>query len=367
MFLAIREMKHAKFKYLLIGLIMVLIAWLVFFVSGLAQGLSSDNASAIQKMEADYILLQKDAEHRITRSMLSEKQLDDVNQYIKKENIEPLGVQMTAITNGEAAKKVDVTFFAVNTKGSLMPDLVEGKQINNETKDKVIADISLKEEGLAVGDQVTDEISGQTFTISGFTKDQSFSHSPVIFMNYEAWKAMNESKMNKGQLGFNAIALQANQNQMTDIKNHMSDIDVITINEALKGIPGYSEEQGSLLMMIVFLFIIAAFVLAVFFYVITIQKMNQFGVLKAIGAKFAYLARNIMSQVMLLSVISLVISIALTYGISYMLPSSMPFDLSLGLVAGCSALFLVVSVVGSLLSLYRVAKIDAIEAIGRAA
>ncbi|WP_042346414.1 ABC transporter permease [Bacillus massiliigorillae] len=367
MFLAIREMKHAKFKYLLIGLIMVLIAWLVFFVSGLAQGLSSDNASAIQKMDADYIVLQQDAEHRITRSMLTEQQLNDVNQYVDKKNTEPLGVQMTTVTKGDAGKKVDVTFFAVNTKGALMPSVVEGKQINNETKNQVIADISLKDEGIAIGDKVTDEISGQTFTISGFTKNQSFSHAPVIFMNYEAWKAMYESKITKGQLGFNAIALKANEDQITSLEDNMANVDVITINEALKGIPGYSEEQGSLLMMIVFLFIIAAFVLAVFFYVITIQKMSQFGVLKAIGAKFTYLAKNIISQVILLSVISLVISIALTYGISLLLPSSMPFDLSIGLVAGCSGLFLAVAVIGSLLSLYRVAKVDAVEAIGRAA
>ncbi|EAF4354584.1 ABC transporter permease, partial [Listeria monocytogenes] len=34
MFLALRELKHAKLRYILIGLIMVLIAWLVLFVTG---------------------------------------------------------------------------------------------------------------------------------------------------------------------------------------------------------------------------------------------------------------------------------------------------------------------------------------------
>ncbi|MGM9922699.1 MAG: ABC transporter permease [Bacillus sp. (in: firmicutes)] len=366
MFLAIREMKHSKLKYGLIGLIMVLIAWLVFFVSGLAQGLSSDNASAIQKMDADYIVLQKDAEHRLTRSTMTEPQLQGVNQYVDKDG-EPLGIQMTAITKEGASKKIDVTFFAVDAKGYLMPNVIEGKNIDNKTKNMVIVDSSLKDEGLAVGDTIVDEISGQTLTIEGFTENQSFSHAPVVFMNFEAWKAMNETKINKGVLGYNAIAIQGSQDKADRIEKNVPGIETITMNEALQGIPGYSEEQGSLLMMIVFLFIIAAFVLAVFFYVLTIQKVNQFGVLKAIGAKFTYLARNIISQVIVLSVISLAISVGLTYGISLLLPSSMPFDLSISLVVGCSALFLLISVIGSLLSLYRVAKVDAVEAIGRAA
>ncbi|HHQ0972437.1 TPA: ABC transporter permease, partial [Listeria innocua] len=42
MFLALRELKHSKLRYILIGLIMVLIAWLVLFVTGLANGLAND-------------------------------------------------------------------------------------------------------------------------------------------------------------------------------------------------------------------------------------------------------------------------------------------------------------------------------------
>lgn len=55
MFLAIRELMHAKFRYILIGVIMVLIAMLIFIISGLAKGLSADNASAVQNLQADQI------------------------------------------------------------------------------------------------------------------------------------------------------------------------------------------------------------------------------------------------------------------------------------------------------------------------
>ncbi|MGG3989094.1 ABC transporter permease [Bacillus smithii] len=365
MFLALRELKHAKLRYFLVGLIMVLIAWLVLFVSGLAKGLSSDNASSIQKMNADYLVIQKEADNRLNRSLLSEDKLKDIQKYIESQSTAPLGIQMTTFTKNESSKKIDATIFALNMNGFLSPDVVEGHMINNTTTNEVVADSSLKEDGLKLGDHIKDQFSGKTFKIVGFTKGQSFSHAPVIHMNFKEWGAIHKLSANK-QMLFNAIALKASQDKADQIEKNITGINVIDKSQALRGIPGYSEEQGSLIMMIAFLFVIAAFVLAVFFYVITIQKINQFGVLKAIGAKTGYLARNIVSQVLLITIISLLISIALTYGVAFILPTSMPFDLTPQLILGSSGLFLVVSVIGSLLSLYRVAKIDAIEAIGRA-
>lgn len=365
MFLALREMKHAKFRYVLIGFIMVLISWLVFFVSGLAQGLSSDNASAIKEMKADYFVLQKDSNHKVTRSILDEDVYQDVKQFVPEKEATPLGVQMTTVTKNSL--KMDVTFFAVDPVSFLMPSVKEGVTLNATTENEVIADSSLQKEGVQLGDRIQDELTGREFTVIGFTDNKSFSHTPVIFMNFAGWSSLQQAKINRNEAEtYNGIALNTTTDTADELKKQVTSVDVITQKEALQGIPGYSEEQGSLLMMIVFLFVIAAFVLAVFFYVMTIQKIHQFGVLKAIGAKQIYLAKNIISQVLILTVSSLVVSIGLTYVMANLLPSSMPFYLNPALIIGCSALFLVVSLAGSLISLYKVKKIDAVDAIGRA-
>jgi len=360
MFLALRELKHAKLRYLLISVIMVLIVWLVLFVSGLAKGLSSDNASAVQEMKGNYFVLQKEADQRLTRSVLSINKTEDIQQLSGKKNAEPLGVTMTAVINEGKEKKIDASFFAISTSGFLAPNVTEGKMITDDAKHEAVADSSLKEKGVKLGDMIKDTASGKSFRIVGFTKNQSFSHAPVIHINLTEWKTIESTD------AFNAVVLNMNDKKAHALQKKESDIDVISKDEALKGIPGYQEEQGSLLMMVAFLFIIGAFVLAVFFYVMTLQKMNQFGVLKAIGAKTSYLARTILSQVVVLTLCSLAISIGLTYGVDAILPDSMPFHLDVSLIAGCSALFVAVSVLSSLLSLYRVAKVDAVEAIGRA-
>lgn len=366
MFLALREMKHAKLRYLLIGLIMVLISFLVLFVSGLAKGLSSDNASSIQNLKADYFVLDKNAEQRLNRSQLSEDKMKDITNLTEAKEMTPLGIQMTTFKKMGATKKVDSTIFGIDPTSVIAPEQAEGKTLQNANTNEAVGDLSLKEEGFKIGDRIKEEASGKKFTLIGFTKNQSYSHSPVVHITQAAWKELQKD-MGKEKPFYNAAVLNMNEDTAKKLESKISGTEIIAKKDALKSIPGYKEEQGSLLMMIAFLFVIAAFVLSVFFYVITLQKVNQFGVLKAIGAKSGYLSRTVIYQVLSLTIISLVISIALTFSIAALLPASMPFVLSLPLVAGCSVLFLAVSLIGSLISLRQVTKIDAVEAIGRAA
>ncbi|MCM3042354.1 ABC transporter permease [Paenibacillus motobuensis] len=370
MFLAIREMKHAKTRYLLISLIMVLIAFLVLFVTGLAQGLSYANASSIQNMKADYLILQQDADHRLNRSMITEdtwKQIQQASSDQQGVELNPLSVKMTSIAKVDDTKKIDATFFGIDPEGALAPVITEGRLMVAEADNEAVADKTFADKGLKLGDMIEDQASGQQYELVGFTEGQSYSHTPVILMSFKGLEATEAGRpATMESTAYNAVALSGSKTITDQITSKVQGIEIVNKDTALKGIPGYQEEQGSLLMMIAFLFIIAAFVLAVFFYVITIQKMNQFGVLKAIGAKNSYLARSLVLQVLTLSLVCLAISILLTYGVAMVLPDSMPFQLNTSVVAGCAVLFIVVSLLGSLLSLYRVVKVDAIEAIGRA-
>lgn len=99
------------------------------------------------------------------------------------------------------------------------------------------------------------------------------------------------------------------------LASHVDGVDTAMLKEAISGIPGFKEEQGALTM-ISFFVVIAAFVQAVFFYVITLQKMNQYGIIKAIGASTSYLARNLIRQVLLLAVVAVAVSIGLTFGLA---------------------------------------------------
>ena len=61
----------------------------------------------------------------------------------------------------------------------------------------------------------------------------------------------------------------------------------------------------------------------------------------------------------------MVISIVLVQGLEQILPTGMPFLLTTPMIAQYAAIFIVISILGTLISLYQVLKVDALEAIGR--
>ncbi|MEK3904473.1 ABC transporter permease [Paenibacillus sp. FSL R7-0179] len=371
MFLAIREMRHSKARYGLIMVIMLLVSFLVLFVTGLARGLAYANISALKNMPANYFAVQSDADHTFRRSQLTDTELAATRSLAGEANATPLGVQTSTITAAGADVKADITFFAVDMTGMLAPDVTEGAGFTNEVQGSAVADSKLEQSGVTIGSTIRDQASGMSWTVTGFVKDSSYSHTPVVYINQLDWQAMKQGAVKEGDSSgntnapYNVIALDVTVAQAAQLADQQQSIEVITQKQAISSVPGYSAEQNSLLMMIVFLFVIAAVVLAVFFYVITIQKTSQFGILKAMGTKMSYLAWSVVGQVMLLSVISLALGILLTLGMNMGLPDTMPFELDGQTMAMTSLLFVGMSLLGSLISVARVAKVDALEAIGR--
>ncbi|WP_340032255.1 ABC transporter permease [Paenibacillus sp. FSL K6-1122] len=375
MYLAIREMRYAKGRYALIATIMVLVSFLVLFVTGLAQGLAYDNAASVKNMAATHFVLEQDSNHRFTRSQVDQDQLNQARSVVGQENAEPLGVKMTTVSPTGDTKKIDVTLFMVNPEGWLAPTVTEGSLITDQTKGQVVVDQKLSESGVTIGTVLVDQASGTEWTVGGFVQNESFSHSPVVFLNEQEWLTLQggsrtlqgSADTNANAPIYNAIAIKDGGDQVDRLSAAMPNMEVITKSDAVSAIPGYKEEQGSLLMMIAFLYVISAFVLAVFFYVITIQKTSQFGILKAIGTRNGYLAGSVSLQVLVLSVGSLVISVLLVRLFESILPASMPFQLGLSTLALTCVLFILMSVAGSLFSVWKVTKIDALDAIGRTA
>lgn len=78
MFLAWNEIKHSKLRYGLIISVMFLISYLVFFLTGLSYGLAQDNRTAVDKWQADGIVLSDESNTNINMSMIPLKTKEKV-------------------------------------------------------------------------------------------------------------------------------------------------------------------------------------------------------------------------------------------------------------------------------------------------
>ncbi|AIQ71711.1 ABC transporter permease [Paenibacillus graminis] len=372
MFLALKELKHNKKRFLMIAIIFVLISWLVFILSGLGNGLSTLAASTFKNMKADYVVFEQGSKASMSKSLLSNELTAKLTEMPNVRAVSPMGTIMASAIKGNNAgneDKADIAIIGIDPGSFLEPKIIEGTGLTSDNMTQVIVNEAMKDdEGFKLGETFQLDGSMESLTIVGFVKDQTYNHVAAVFTPIAEWRkiAFAAPGSDKGvKEPVNAIMLQGSDIDSNAINEQLPGTDTVTRAAAVQGMPGYKEENGTIMMMLAFLLAISAFVLGVFFYVFTMQKTNQFGIMKAIGAKNGFLGKAVVSQVFVLSLSSIIAGIILTYGTAAIMPKGMPFMLEPKLVFTYSIVLLVISLLSSLVSVRTISKIDPLKALGR--
>ncbi|MBO0603599.1 ABC transporter permease [Sporosarcina sp. E16_3] len=352
MILAWKEIRRNKVRYFLISTIMVAILFLVFFITALSNGLGYADSAAMSNLKADYVVLNKEANGVLIKSGLSNKDIQEIEKKVEGD-VSSLNVSISTLDR-ERKGSVDVVYFTVNKETYGNPLIIEGKDIEELLDGEVIADESLKKFGYSLNEKVKDSRTGKEMKIAGFTKDHVYSHMPVIFADL----SMGFQSMYSDTDIYNAVLVKG-----ADFT--IAGYDVQTVQDTVNSMPGYAETQGSFIVMKTFLIIISVFVSSVFFYIITIQKVHQLGILKALGATTVDISKTILFQVSALTLVGIVVSAFAFYGIVQVMPEEMPIAFSANMMIWTGILFLVLNMIGAMLSVWKVTKIDPLDAMGR--
>jgi putative ABC transport system permease protein len=153
---------------------------------------------------------------------------------------------------------------------------------------------------------------------------------------------------------------------LAEIPDAVPGVELGTKQQISDHIPGESEQNSTLLLIQVFLVVIAAGIIAAFFYIITLQKMPELGVMKAIGAGTSYLARSLVLQVFVLALAGVLIGISIADTLDLVIGGAVPYSISATRMAVFGTLLLGTAVAGTLLSLLRIARVDPLDAINTA-
>ena len=344
MFLAWNEIKRNKLKFGLIIGILVLISYLLFLLSGLASGLINMNTEGIKKWKADAIVLNKDANQTVQQSVF--KSSDVEGKFKEEAPLKQIGV---IASNGDSEE--NALLFGVSSNSFLIPMIKEGKKFNKDND--VVIDQSLKDKGFKVGDTITLSQSDEKLHIVGVSESAKYNASPVIFANDKTIEKINPALSSDKT---NAVVVKD--------KNVDKDLEVIGIDDFVENLPGYKPQNLTMNFMITFLFVISATVIGVFLYVITLQKKNLFGVLKAQGFTNGFLMKMVLAQTFILALIGTLIGLILTLLTSLVLPEAVPVQFNIGTLIIFGIVLILTSLVGSLFSVLSIRKIDPLKAIG---
>ncbi|HAR4344296.1 TPA: ABC transporter permease [Staphylococcus aureus] len=349
MFLAWNEIRRKKLKFGLIIGVLTMISYLLFLLSGLANGLINMNKEGIDKWQADAIVLNKDANQTVQQSVFNKKDIE--NKYKKQATLKQTG---EIVSNGH--QKDNVLVFGVEKSSFLVPSLIEG---HKATKDnEVLADETLKNKGFKIGDTLSLSQSDEKLHIVGFTESAKYNASPVIFTN-----DATIAKINPRLTGDKINAVVVRDTNWKDKKLNQ-ELEAVSINDFIENLPGYKPQNLTLNFMISFLFVISATVIGIFLYVMTLQKTSLFGILKAQGFTNGYLANVVISQTLILALFGTAFGLLLTGVTGAFLPDAVPVKFDVLTLLVFAIVLMIVSVLGSLFSILTIRKIDLLKAIG---
>ncbi len=128
MFLALRELRFARGRFALMGIVIALISVLVVLLSGLSSGLVNDGVSGLKAMPATAFAFDEGTmtDNAFSRSVVDTGQVDEWQQADGIAAAEPMGVN---IVNGVAddGTQIDLTLFGVAPDGFLSPAVSSGR------------------------------------------------------------------------------------------------------------------------------------------------------------------------------------------------------------------------------------------------
>lgn len=356
MFVALRDILHAKGRFTLMIGVIALLTLLLVLLTGLTRGLAHQNISAIEALPADAVVLTPTLGDEIswTDSQVSADQATTW-QDAPGLQTEPLSVgQMRIEADGAVTS---LALFGIAPDGQVAADLPsapgEGETLLPED---IAADL-----GVTAGDTVS--VNGQDLTVTGTVPTQWYSHSPVGFVHVDTFRALAHQAEDTAGSAL-LVREDGAEDGAIDTLAEESGTRAVTVSVSLKALPSYSSENGSLTLIQGFLYGISALVTVAFLSVWTIQRTRDIAVLRALGAGARYVLRDTVGQAAILLAVGAVVGGLIGWGGGAALSTVAPFESSAVTVLIPVAGVLVIGLLGSVLATRRVTRVDPLLALG---
>ena len=358
MFVAWRDLRSARGRFVLIGAVVALITLLVGFLAGLTGGLAGQNVSAVLGLPGDRLVLQEpsDGQPSFSESAIDADAVSAWRTASGVDAVAPIGiVQGRATVQGDDSSAVAVALFGVpqDAPGSTVTDLAP------TTDDTVGLSAGAADDlGASVGDEVT--IAGSTYRVAVVGGDAWYSHTPVVALSPTAWAQADERLGGDGSATVLAVSGSPDWDAVAD----RTGTSAATPLGSLTALETFRSEVGSLGLMIVMLFGVSALVVGAFFTVWTLQRAGDVAVLKALGASDAALVRDALGQAFVVLVLGIGVGTALVAGLGALAGGALPFLLSPLTTLLPAAVMVLLGLAGAAVALRTVTHADPLTALG---
>jgi putative ABC transport system permease protein len=365
--LALKEMRRRPSRFATAAVLLTLIAMLLMLLGGLLDGLIRRSTGAIVAQRGDLVVFSATAEQSLVRSRITPEVRNQVKAVDGVTRADGLGVvQLSARVPGNGPRDlVDVALFGAERPPAGVPSDLSGND--------VYADRVLEDEGVARGDVIRVGPARSPVRVTGFVDDVSYSGAGSLWAAPDTWRRIQNENRPANAVGpgvFEALVLETKGDSGAVARRVDRATDgattTVSITAAADAIGGVEQQRTVFNQIIGATLVIAAVVVAMFFALLTVERIALYGMLKAIGARSRTLFAGVALQAALVALVAAVVGSAFAILLDRTLPpGTIPYALLPSRVVFSSVALLVAALVGSAFSLRRVLRIDPASAIGR--
>jgi putative ABC transport system permease protein len=370
-FLAVRDLRFAKGRFLLMGAVVALVAVLAVILTGLATGLTTDNISALRAMPVTHLAFQQDVQGELfSRSIIEQPTWQRWATQPGVQAATPYGNSLTHATDQRGGKNLDIALFGVQPGAFIAPKPASGQPLG-ATPDGILISAKLAEQGVRVGDTLVVERAGTHLHVLGTLEEASFGHVAVAYAPLRLWQQVHYGLPSQPPPAAwrqaTAVALKLTPGtDAADLKALDAQLGTHTVSKrgAYAAAPGYSAETGTMTLIRGFLYLISTLVVGAFFMVWTVQRKPEIALIKALGGSSRWLLGDAVTQVLVVLVAATGAGIGVGLALGAGLTGTAPFAIEPGPIALAAVLLVALGTLGTLAAVRRITTVDPLIALG---
>lgn len=367
-FLAGREIRRAKLRFGLLAGAVGLLVFLILFQQALLGSLLTSFTGALENQSATVLVYNAEARKNVAGSVILPPQQAAIEAVDGVGSSAPLGESTLTIEAG--GELTDASVFGFTPGGPGEPTkLVEGRL--PQTPSETVASREDVDLGFGIGDTVTSVNGELPLTVVGLTELSRFSVAPTLWVTFDGFTALRKAANPdaRGVLPSLLALTPAPGVTPAELAQRVNDeaegVQALTRADAVAQAPGVASVNQSFQLILGLAFLVVAVVIGFFFQILTVQKLPSLTLLRAVGAPVGYLIRSLFVQIAFVVLGGLAVGVALTFAAVKGASAGLPISLSPSVAATSAVGVIVLALLGSVVSMVRVARIDPASVVNR--
>jgi len=369
--MALRELRRRPGRFTMATLTLAVLASLLLFLAGLLDGLYLGSTGAIRAQQADVFVYGDTARDSFLRSRVEPPTREAVRQVAGVTAVGGLGLALVgaAVPGSDDLADAAVIGYELPPRGVPEPP----------APGQAWADDRLRAEGVSVGDVLQLGTAQVPVEVIGFVDDTNYLLQGALWVEPGTWRAVQNANRPDARVADDIVQVLIVRGDGTVSDEELAArIDAATASlgtgsgatssltkaEAELSLPGTREQNATFNQILGVTFAVVVLIVALYFALLTLERVPLYGMLKAVGASTRQLFAGVVVQAVVVATAAFAIGAVVVAAGAATAPAQLPLAVEQGRVVSTYVVLVLCAVLGSLASLRRVVRIDPAQAIG---